>query len=77
MHLQSYGFFFIEPTLTTTSFICMTIQAHTVLQKLFLGNKMRPRLYREKFPRGHPPGQINFSKCLYKKQLTPLKEPRA
>ena len=67
----------------------MTIQAHTVLQKLFLGIKitsyrayqknirMRPRLYREKFPRGHPPGQINFSKCLYKKQLPPLKEPRA
>ena len=51
----------------------MTIQAHTVLQKLSLGIKMRPRRYREKFPRGHPPGQINFSKCLYKKQVDPFK----
>ena len=65
--------FLIEPILTTTSFICMTIQAHTVLQKLSLGIKMRPRRYREKFPRGHPPGQINFSKCLYKKQVDPFK----
>ena len=30
---------FIEPILTTTSFICMTIQAHTVLQKLFFRNQ--------------------------------------
>ena len=28
------------PTTTTKSFICMTIQAHTVLQKLFLGIKI-------------------------------------
>ena len=28
------------PIGTTTSFICMTIQAHTVLQKLFLGIKI-------------------------------------
>ena len=27
-------------SMTTTSFICMTIQAHTVLQKLFLGIKI-------------------------------------
>ena len=26
---------------STTSFICMTIRAHTVLQKLFLGIKIR------------------------------------
>ena len=30
----------LTTTTTTTSFICMTIQAHTVLQKLCLGVKI-------------------------------------